>query len=161
MRTWAKMAIGVVAVAAVAAGGVFAGRSIAGSWGSGHHRRFSFDRIARSLDLSDSQKNRVRDILRSHRPEIAAAVHADIDARRNLRKAVMARPTDDAAIESAGAALGKVAGQNAVLLARIREEIRPILTPAQIQKIDSFHPHGDPKADRFLKDLDGFLNETH
>jgi Spy/CpxP family protein refolding chaperone len=165
MKSWAKTLIGVVAVAALAAGGVFAGRSIAGSWmgggRGGHHRHFSFDHIAKSLDLTAAQKSRVREILRSHRQEIATAVHSQVDARRTLRQAVMAQPTDEAAIESAGEGLGKVAGRNAVLLARIRAQIRPILTPAQTQKIDSFREHGDQNADRFLKDLDEFLNETH
>ena len=70
-------------------------------------------------------------ILKTHADEIVAHVKAGMDARRALHDAVLAQPTDEAAHPQRSAAqVGTVHADGALLFAKIRSEIWPILTPS-------------------------------
>ena len=72
-----KSLLGVIAAAAILVGGIWAGRLAAGPLG--HGRRFSaqqiFSRVADRLDLSDTQREQVREVLKAHKDAILAAIH--------------------------------------------------------------------------------------
>ena len=80
-----------------------------------------------------------------------------MDARRALHDAVMVQPSDDTALRSLGAQAGLVHADGAVLFARIRSEIWPILTPEQQQKFAAFHARMGRKGDDELQSLGAFL----
>ena len=94
-----------------------------------------FHRMVRELDLSHAQRAEVRGILEAHKEEIRAQVRAGVQSRRALRQAAAAQPLDEAAIRDRAAQVGTVQGNGAVLFARIRTEILPILTPGQQEKL--------------------------
>jgi Spy/CpxP family protein refolding chaperone len=91
-------------------------------------------RFGRSLGLSDEQKTQIRGILRAHATEIEAQMKAAKESRRALRVAMDAQPADETQIRSRALALGEVRADGAVLRARIRSEIWPILTAEQQEK---------------------------
>jgi Spy/CpxP family protein refolding chaperone len=134
------------AAIALAVAGLLAGRLSAdafphGARSGGDHALRVFARIARALDVSDDQKAEIKNVLKSHASEIEAQMRAGSSARRALHDAVITRPSDEDAIRSLAEELGRVQGDGAVLFARIRTEIDPILTSEQKQKIRSFRDH--------------------
>jgi Spy/CpxP family protein refolding chaperone len=149
------------AALAIAVAGLLAGRVSAQAF-HGHPRgdfpSHIFAHMSRALDLTDDQKSKIKDVLRSHADEIKAQMQASATARHSLHDAVMAQPTNEAAIRAAAAQLGQAQGDGGLLFARIRGEIDPILTDAQRARLQSLreqvrqHGQGAAKAfDDFLK----------
>jgi protein CpxP len=84
----------------------------------------------RGLNLTDQQKEQVKNILSNHKPDMKAVAQESLQARRGLREA-LAGGADQAALK---AAYDKVstAGWNALILReQIGSEIKQILTPEQ------------------------------
>jgi protein CpxP len=159
-------------ILAVAVSGLFAGRIFANQMGMGSHQMGMgpgypgaraarmFDRLSRRLDLSDAQKTQIRGILAAHADEIEAQVRSGMDARRALRNAVLAQPTDEAAIRALAKQVGVAQGDGAVLFAKIRAEILPVLTPDQQDRLAQLHSRMQQRGDAALKSLDQFLRGT-
>jgi Spy/CpxP family protein refolding chaperone len=139
-----KTALVAATAAFVAGGGLLAGRLFAGSLngqggasGFDHSAPRMFGRLARTLGLSADQKAQIKSILRSHAVEIEAQMTAGAAARHALHDAIKAQPVDEAAIRARAAEAGIVHANGAVLFARIRAEVLPILTTDQKQKLQS------------------------
>jgi Spy/CpxP family protein refolding chaperone len=155
-----KSALLLAAAAALAVGGLFAGHLFAGSMPGGpgdHSPRRMFGRIARTLDLSADQKAQIKTILKSHAAEIQAQMAASSAARRALHDAVKAQTVDEAAIRAAATQAGGVHADGAVLFARIRAEVLPILTADQKQKLQSLDEKMRSRGDRGAKSFAEFL----
>jgi Spy/CpxP family protein refolding chaperone len=149
-----------VAAASILAGGVWAGRMAAGPLGGGRHASAErmFNRLADRLDLSDSQRDQVRAVLRGHKDSILAQVQALRAAHQDLRQAVSASSFDENAIRGKAALLGSVEADAAVLRAQIRAEILPILNDDQKQKLETMHDGTHVRGDRFSASLNEFLS---
>lgn len=146
-------------VVALATAGLLAGRLSAGAFPRGH-ADFApriFGRIARALDLSDDQKSRIKEILKAHAAEIEAQMKSSAAARRALHQAVLDQPSDESAIRAAALELGQVQGDNAVLFAKIRTEIQPVLTDGQRAKIQQLRERVRNHADSAIKSFEAFL----
>ncbi len=148
-------------IGVLACTGLFAGRLLGRQMGPGfpHGPRAAkmFEHISRALDLTDAQKTQIRAILKSHADEILAQVRAGMDARHALHNVVMTQPTDDAAIRALAQQVGAVHGDGALLFARIRSEIWPILSPEQQEKFVTFHNKMGGRGDEELQSLGAFL----
>jgi protein CpxP len=90
----------------------------------------------RGLDLTDTQKEQARDVLRAARPRIAPLADEARKAHRTLFQAVTAPAPDEGAIRAAADAVGRAAGALAVERAKVGTELRALLTPEQQQKLD-------------------------
>ena len=150
------------AAATLAAGGLFAGRLFAGSLnGRGgefdHSAPRMFGRLARTLGLSADQKSQVKAILRSHAAEIEAQLTASGGARHALHDAIKAQPVDEAGIRARAAEEGVVRANGAVLFARIRAEVLPILTAEQVQKLQTLDEKMKGHSARGAKAFADFL----
>ncbi len=160
IRQIRKSLLAVAGAVVLAAGGLFAGRLSAGAVPQEARRDFAprvYARIARALDLSEGQKSEIKTVLRSHAAEIKAQMQAAASARRALHNAVMAQPLDEAAIRARAQELGRVNADGAVLFARLRAEIEPILTEEQRGKIQRFHDRMQSRTESAVKSLDAFL----
>jgi Spy/CpxP family protein refolding chaperone len=152
------------AVAVLAVSGVFAGRLVANQIGGHYGGPMAprlFGHLARQLDLSDGQRGQIREILKTHADEIESHVKSAMDARRALHDAVLIQPTDEATIRQRAQELGNVHAEGALLFARIRTEVWPLLTAEQQQKMATLHSHMREHSDEALKSLDAFLRGTH
>jgi Spy/CpxP family protein refolding chaperone len=150
-------------IAALAAGGLLAGRLSAGAFPQRGHSEFGprvFSRIARALDLSDDQKTRIKAILKSHSSEIETQMKASAAARRAVHEAVLAQPVDEAAIRAAAQRLGEVHADGAVLFAKIRTEVEPLLTDEQRAKIQKFRDRVRDRADSAVRSFEAFLERS-
>ena len=147
-------------IAVLGVAGLVAGRLSAGAFPRGAHSDFApriFGRIARELDLSDDQKTQIKATLKTHASEIQTQIKASASARRAVHDAVLALPLDEAAIRAAAQTLGQVHADGAVLFARIRTEVQPILTDEQRAKIQTLRDRMRNRADGALKSFDAFL----
>jgi len=156
-----KPVVALAAAVILAGAGLLAGRisadAIHGGRASGDHAPRVFARIARALDLSDDQKTRIKAILAAHASEIEAQMQSGAAARRALHDAIVAQPTDENAIRSLAQEVGRVQGDGAVLFARIRTEIDPVLTTDQKQKLQSFRERTASKAGRAAQAFDAWV----
>lgn len=154
------------AVVLLAFSGLFAGRLFGRQMGPGgppHGPRADkmFDHIAHELDLSDTQRIQIRGVLKAHADEILADVKSGMDARRAIHDAVLAQPTDEAEIRRLAVQEGLAHADGALLFAKIRTEIWPILTPEQQERFKSFHRRMGKHGDEALDSLAAFLrNES-
>ena len=155
-----KSVLATVAAASILAGGIWAGRMAAGPLGGGRHvtAERMFNRLADRLDLSDSQRDQVRAVLRGHKDAILVQVQALRTAHQDLRQAVSAGVFDENAIRGKATQLGSAEGDAAVLRAQIRAEILPILNDDQKQKLETIHEGAHGKGDRFGSSLNEFLS---
>jgi len=148
------------AVGALAFAGLFAGRLFARGHGEGFGGGFGprmFNHMARALDLTDAQRGQVKGILRSHLTEIETQFTASSAARAALHDAIHAQPIDEQLIRSKAMELGAVHAEGAVLFARIRTEILPLLTEDQKAKMQKLHEHMKQRGDGAAKALDDWL----
>ena len=155
-----KSALLGVLIAALAVGGLLAGRLSAGAFPQRGHSEFGpriFGHIARALDLSGDQKARIKTILKTHASEIETQMKASAAARQAVHDAVLAEPVDEATIRAAAERLGQVHADGAVLFAKIRTEVQPILTEEQQAKIQKFRDRASRRADSAVKSFEAFL----
>jgi len=154
-----KSLLGFAAAVAILAGGIWTGRLAAGPLGHGRH--FSaqrvFERIADRLDLSDTQREQVRDVLKSHKGGILASIQQVRIARAALRQATDADAIDEGSIRARAADLGRAEAEAAVLRAQIRAEILPILNDEQKQKLAALRTRVEGGGDRVAGSLREFL----
>jgi Spy/CpxP family protein refolding chaperone len=101
------------------------------------------------LNLSDAQRQQVRDIMQRHRDEnrqMADRLRAAMEAQR---KAVETVPADEASIRATSQALAEAQTGMAVQQARIRSEIFTILTPEQQEKARQLQAQRSERAKQF------------
>jgi protein CpxP len=106
----------------------------------GHPRGFgrgaggdTFRGLAR-LDLTDAQRNQIRDVRQRHQAELRAAAERLRKAHETQREAIDVIPVDEARIRTASAAVAEAQADMAVLRARIHGEVWSVLTPEQQSK---------------------------
>ncbi len=149
-----------VGIAVLGLAGLFAGRLSAGAFPHGRHSDFGahvFGRISRALDLTEDQKSQVKAILKTHATEIESQIRASAAARRAVHDAVLAQPLDEAAIRAAAQKLGRVHADGAVLFAKIRTEVQPLLTEEQRAKIQTFRERMRNKAEASVKSFEALV----
>ena len=134
------------AAAVVAAAGLFAGRLLAGAVpASGPAGRFGPPRFAR--------------IAKAHAAEIQTQLKTAQDARRSLHDAILTDPIDEGTIRARAADLSKAEGDGAILYAKVRAEIFPLLRDDQKQKIVDFRAKMRARGDRNVRSVEDFLSE--
>jgi Spy/CpxP family protein refolding chaperone len=155
-----KSAFATVAAGLILAGGVLAGRMAAGPLSGTRHLSVQrmFNRVANRLDLSDSQREQVKGVLRTHKDAIVGQIQAARKAHQDLRVAISTTPFDEGSIRAKASALGQVDGDGAVLRAQIRSEILPILNDDQKQKLEALHQPLQAPGDRLAASFGEFLS---
>jgi len=103
------------------------------------------------LDLTEAQRGQVRSVLQAHRGEIVEALKSLSAGKRALRDAVAAEKPDEQKIRAAAGELGRALGEAAVLAAKVRGEIRPLLTDEQLKLLGEFRADNDAAVDGLLK----------
>jgi Spy/CpxP family protein refolding chaperone len=139
--------------------GVAASQAVAANGEGGPLRRLFTGQIGRwltlksELNLTADQRQQIRAIVQSHRAEIAAVLKPLVEKRRALRAATTGPTVNESAIRAAAADLTQSVGDAAVLAAKIKLEVRRVMTPHQLQQIDAFGQQSDSAVDQFIQDL--------
>jgi Spy/CpxP family protein refolding chaperone len=160
IQTIRRSAVAAAGIGILAFGGLFAGKAFAHGSGDGFSGGFGprmFQHMARTLDLTDDQRAQVKGVLKNHITEIESQVQAGITARQALHDAINAQPINEPLIRSKALELGAVHAEGAVLFARIRAEVVPLLTADQKDKMQKIHDHMQQKGQNTVKSLDTWL----
>jgi Spy/CpxP family protein refolding chaperone len=91
--------------------------------------------IMQKLDLTDAQREKIETIMDDNHAKASAARRAVEKTRRALEEAT-ASDANEPAIRKAAAALGTALGDEAVLKVKTMKDIKAVLTPDQIKKLD-------------------------
>ena len=148
--------VGALAFAGLFAGQLFA-RGPGAGFGGGAFGPRMFNHMARALDLTDAQKAQVKGILRSHLTELETQATASSSARVALHDAIHAQPVNEQLIRTKAMELGAVHAEGAVLFAKIRAEILPILTEDQKTKMQTMHERMKQRGQDGAKALENWL----
>ena len=101
------------------------------------------------MNLTAEQRTRIRDVLASHRAQIAETVKSVHVKRTALRDTVLQGQGEDQ-IRAAAAQLGEVIADASVKAAKLRNELAPILTEDQRKLIGKFVAEQDQAVGKFL-----------
>ncbi len=91
-------------------------------------------RVLRQLDLTDEQRDQVRQVMSRHRDELRAIGAKLRAAHRAQSEAVTASQFDEQAVRTAAADLAAISADAAVLRARVHSDVFAVLTPDQQAK---------------------------
>ena len=108
--------------------------------------------LASDLNVTDEQRERLRVLGESYRPEFEPVVKKMVANRRALRKAVLAKETDEAAVRAAAAEVGKTMGDIALLISQVAADARGTMTEKQLERMDTFWKDCDGAIDRWIQD---------
>lgn len=133
------------AVAIFAQGGPGRGAGALGPGGPGG-RGFAAGFALGQLDLSDAQKQQVRDIMQRHRQQSQPVMDRLQQAMQAQRAAINAVPVNEAAVRQAATALAAVEADMAVDQARMHADIFSILTVEQQEKAKQLEAQGQARA---------------
>lgn len=86
------------------------------------------------LDLTDSQRDQVREVMQRHRSEMQEAGKRLHEAHAAQRAAIETVPVNEGLIRSTAQTLANAQTDMAVLRARIHSEVWALLTPEQQEK---------------------------
>ena len=78
-----------------------------------------------------------RGVLKTHRADVSAAFDGVAAARAGLRTAIRATPVDDAALAVGADAVAAAQRKLVLATARLRADLRQILTDEQLAKLDT------------------------
>lgn len=110
------------------------------------------------LELTETQRNQIRAIIRKHLPTIQPDISALVEAHRTLQDVVRTTPVNESAIRSQCARLATVEANLAVKRAFISQDIQAVLTPLQIQEFHKIVTEIRSTADDRLSRVASFLS---
>jgi len=161
-----SIVMAVVVTAFVGIGSSFAGPQESGYEGAGEngfHGGRGFLRVLEKLDLDAGQKREIASILGKHRDEIGKTFIGMVEARQGLRDAMTADVFSEEALRLAAQKVAEQEVQAAVLRAQIANEVKPVLTAEQRDKLKKFAGRRAGKINGFvdarLADLDKWIAE--
>jgi len=109
-----------------------------------------FFTLRSDLNVTDQQRDQIRELLKSRRSEIATTVKSVRDARVALRDLARSEDADQAEIQAAADALGQSVSKAAFGAVKLRGQIAQVLTVEQRAMIDEFLSENDQAIDAFL-----------
>jgi Spy/CpxP family protein refolding chaperone len=106
-------------------------------------------------DLTDKQRDHIKDVIASHKSEIEAQFQAGRNARRSMQESVAAAGPESARTQNAADAVAAAARSRALLVAKIASEIRPILTADQLELAEATRERIDEIIERRMSQFAG------
>lgn len=147
------VAVGTIATAAMAVNPAAGPTSLWRNSPLGRTIAASFGRVLTlrsDLNVTDEQRQQIRDVLVSHRAEIATTVKSVRDKRVALRDLVRSDKAEKSQIRSAADELGQAVSDAAVKAVELRGKIAPLLSQDQRATIDKFLMENDAAINAFL-----------
>ncbi|NUQ63272.1 MAG: Spy/CpxP family protein refolding chaperone [Pirellulales bacterium] len=103
------------------------------------------------LNLTDEQRSKIREVLVSHKQEIAKRAKAVWEKRNALREEVLASGTDEPKIRSLAGELTQAVADAAVLASKLRDEIAPVLSDEQRELVKKHLAECDGAVAKFFE----------
>lgn len=108
-----------------------------GMHGWHHGPGMPMKRLLRGLDLSDEQKDEIKAIMMDSKDQMQAIWAAAHDTRQAVMDLVRAGDIDENELRRLADALGDSHAEAIVMRAHIHSAIRAVLTPEQLQELDT------------------------
>ena len=131
-------------VASVVVGGVVVSAQRPG-FGPGQ-RRAQAGLALRALDLTEAQREQVRQLTVQHREQTRTLLDRLQTTQEARRKAVEAIPFSESQIRAAAQALAEVEAELAVQQARLQADVYALLTPEQQTRLQTMRAERDARA---------------
>ena len=128
--------IGLALAGLLATGPVLAGQAGTPHGGPGHDGG-PMMHMLKSLNLSDDQKAKVKEIMDDEHPKMAPLAQNSWKARQGLEQAIHAPVFDENAIRAAATQVGHAEAELAVERGRLSSRIRGVLTTDQQKQMDA------------------------
>lgn len=109
------------------------------------------------LDLDQSQRAEMKDLLKKNLPTVKPLVRQMIDERRALQDAIRAVPINESAIRAQSAKVAALETELAVKRAYLSRDIQTILRPEQIAELKELKGKVREKIDNHRSRLGNFL----
>jgi protein CpxP len=90
----------------------------------------------RGIELTDAQREQVRSITEAHKTELQQVATKLREAHRGFAEAVRADTVDESTVRTHSTALATAMADDAILHAKVRAEVRGILTAEQQQQLN-------------------------
>ncbi|MFB3855581.1 MAG: Spy/CpxP family protein refolding chaperone [Vicinamibacterales bacterium] len=129
----------------------------AGGGPMGFGRSILAPRLARQLELTETQRAEIRTVMESHRTEARALAEKGQPIRQQLHDAVVSNNT--AAIDSLARELGQLQAENAKLRAKVRAEVLSKLTPDQVEKLRTIEAQVQQRMKRLQQERQQLLRQ--
>lgn len=113
--------------------------------------------LAQALDVTDAQRQEIKQILQEARPVTQPLVQRVVETRRALEDQVQIQPVNEAAIRSRAAELATAQADLAVQRSRIHEQLAGVLTEKQLTRAEALRSSFRERADRLMARLAGRL----
>lgn len=123
-----------VIVGALALSALLAGASVEAQVGGGRGRGLHAGRMFESLNLTDSQKKTLSDMMASNRESIRPLAQRLREQRQRLNDASQRQPFDEAGVRLQAQELAKLQSEMMVHRASMMNRISTVLTPEQRAK---------------------------
>jgi periplasmic protein CpxP/Spy len=104
-----------------------------------HHHGAMFRHELKQLNLTDAQKQQVKQIMQSNRQNMRSIEKDMLTARKDIATAMFANPNDEAALRTKAAAISNAVTAQIMNHAQLLSQISKILTPDQLQKLNQLH----------------------
>lgn len=120
--------------------------------GSGKIHR-DFQHALKQLNLTDAQRQQVREILQSSQLDFRAVMRNYLAARKELKDAIRANPDDEDTIRARSAQVGSAMTEVTVKRAQLRSQITKVLTPGQQQQWNQFEQKQEDRLQERINQL--------
>ena len=136
-----RLALGMAALALSVGLGAAASAGGFGPHGGGRHGHdgpgfMLGKRMLSQLELSDAQTEQLRAMWEKRHEQMRPAHQSLMEANRTLREAIHAKDLNESAIRAAAAEVARIEADLAVERARGLAEMRALLTPEQLTKLE-------------------------
>ncbi len=101
----------------------------------------------RQLNLTEEQRQQVRDTMQRHREELKTVGEQLRAARQALHAATDAEVVDQEAVRAATSQMAEAQAQGAILRAKIRQEVFALLTPEQQEKAKALRQQAEQQME--------------
>jgi hypothetical protein len=102
------------------------------------------------LGVTHEQKEKIHEVLVSHKNDIVKVVKHVWQERKELLDAVLAEKPKEKTIRKEADDLGHAIGDVAVLLSKMVGEVRPVFSTEQVDKIKKFRVESNQAVERFF-----------
>jgi protein CpxP len=131
-----------------------------GNGGHGGHRGGGFAglKMLMQLDLTDSQKTQIRDMLPAYRAEQEVRRDALRDKRQKMRDLIEAERFDEEAVRQAFRATAPLMEDMAVSRAQFMHDLKAVLTPEQVDRFKAKHMNREKHRDEHRRVREAMLD---
>jgi Spy/CpxP family protein refolding chaperone len=156
-----KMLVCMVAVTAVSMGLMCLCQCAASAdpEGGGGPGRGGLLRDLARVNVTPEQRDQIRAVVRRYWPRMKPLLGKLHEARKEVRVTIWTTPLDEGKIRAAVYERAEAAAELAVLRARMTAEIKPILTPEQVEKLREFRGRVERRLESIPERVERFLGD--